>query len=297
MARIKLHHCFRILSLIALLFTVIAGLQTSFAQDSPQYIEFLEQNSMLFQADQEASNVSGMGVQWQHHYSDSEPLQLVQKASVWLLFYPGSVITQQNQSVLGLWGSTQFWDNNQSVGITALHTNPVQRAGGITGTQFTPTIDGWFDRISLDIDPQFGTEDEYKQMVKTASDHAAVIGSDLVPLHTGVGADFRLAERAYKDYPGMYTMVETPKSLWGLLPSVSDPWGHELLPVPAAQQLRNMGYIPGTIHSADADPAAASWSGWSATPEVVCGDDDRRREGGASRESRVADCARRNFAN
>src|ERR1700758_2081062 len=101
MARIKLHH--RFLPLIAILFTVVASLQTGFAQDSPQYIQFLEQNSMLFQADQEASNISGMGVQWQHHFSDSEPAQLVKKASVWLLYYPGSVITQPNQSVLGLW--------------------------------------------------------------------------------------------------------------------------------------------------------------------------------------------------
>jgi trehalose synthase len=114
-------------------------------------------------------------------------------------------------------------------------------------------------------------------MVKTAGDHGAIIGSDLVPLHTGLGADFRLAERAYADYPGLYTMVEIPPSLWKLLPSVTDPCGTALLPVPAAVQLKNMGYIPGTIHSADADPAAQTWSGWSATPEVVGVDGATRR--------------------
>jgi maltose alpha-D-glucosyltransferase/alpha-amylase len=194
-----------------------------------------------------------------------------------LLYYPGSVITKPNQSVLGLWSDTQYWDTLQSIGIEAQHTNPIQIAGGITGTTFTPTIDGWFDRISLNIDPQFGTEDEYKQMVKVAGDRGAIIASDLVPLHTGLGADFRLAERAYKDYPGMYTMVEIPRALWNLLPPVSDPWGSELLPVDAAVQLKNMGYIPGTIHSADANPAAQTWSGWSATPEVVGVDGVSRR--------------------
>jgi trehalose synthase len=75
----------------------------------------------------------------------------------------------------------------------------------------------------------------------------------------------------------MYTMVEIPPQLWNLLPTVNNPPGHELLPVNAAVQLRNMGFIPGTIHSADADPAAATWSGWSATPEVVGVDGKTRR--------------------
>lgn len=241
MTKIDFRCRFLSLAAICMLCFGIVSQQPSFAQDSPDYIDFLEQNSMLFQADQEASTISGEGVQWRHHYEDPEPAQFVQKASVWLLYYPGSVITKPNQSVLGLWGDTQFWDTLQNVGITAIHTNPIQRAGGIDGRNFTPTIDGWFDRISLDIDGQFGTEDEYKQMVKTAGDHGAIIGSDLVPLHTGLGADFLLAERSYKEYPGMYSMVEIPQNLWNLLPTVHNPPGHELLPVDAAIQLRNMG--------------------------------------------------------
>jgi trehalose synthase len=267
----------RFLALIAALCICFVGHQVSFAQDTASYINFLEQNSMLFQADQEANTISGRGVQFQHHFDNPETGQFVQTASVWLLYYPGSVITKPGQSVLGLWGADQYWSTLQAVGITAQHTNPIQIAGGISGTTFTPTIDGWFDRISLNIDPQFGTEAEYSQMVKTSANHGGIIGSDLVPLHTGFGADFRLAERAYKDYPGMYVMSQIPPSLWNLLPPVSDPWGQALLPVPAAVQLRNMGYIPGTIHEADADPAAATWSGWSATPEVVGVDGVTRR--------------------
>src|SRR5437868_7238071 len=141
MPHIKQHHRFRILALIIILFTAIAGYQTSFAQDSPNYIDFLEQNSMLFQADQEASTISGMGVQFRHHFGDPEPAQFVKTASVWTLYYPASVITKPGQSVLGLWGDSQFWGTLQDVGITAIHTNPIQRPGGIRGVQFTPTID------------------------------------------------------------------------------------------------------------------------------------------------------------
>jgi trehalose synthase len=277
MPRLTLHHRFRILSSITVLCIVIACYQTGFAQDSPNYIEFLEQRSMLFEADQVAATISGDGVQWRQHYEDPEPSQFVQSASVWVLYYPGSVITKPDQSVLGLWADKQFWDTMKDVGITAIHTNPIQRAGGIQGTDYTQTTDGWFDRIGLEIDPAFGTDDEYKQMVKVAGEDGAIVGSDLVPLHTGLGADFLLAERAYKDYPGMYTMVEIPSSLWNLLPNVPNPPGHELVSVDAAVQLRKMGFIPGTIHSADADPSAASWSGWSATPEVVGVDGIKRR--------------------
>ncbi len=265
------------LALLTVFCTVFAGRQISFAQDSADYINFLQQNSMLFQADQEATTISGQGVQWRHTYDNPEPKQFVDTASVWLLYYPASVITAPNQSVLGAFGSTQYWDDLANVGIQSQHLDPMERAGGITGTMFTPTIDGWFDRIALDLDPTFGTENEFKQMVSVAGQHGAIIGHDLVPLHTGLGGDFRLAERAFQDYPGMYTMVEIPQSLWNLLPAVSDPWGHELLPVPAAQQLKTMGYIPGTIHSADADPQASTWSGWSATPAIVGVDGKTRR--------------------
>jgi len=79
------------------------------------------------------------------------------------------------------------------------------------------------------------------------------------------------------DYPGMYDMVEIPQNLWNILPAVSDPNGSALVSVDVATQLKNQGLIPGSIHSADADPQAASWSGWSATPQVVGVDGKTRR--------------------
>jgi len=277
MQRFTLLYRFRLLSLLSLMFGIIAAHQTCFAQDSPDYIKFLQQNSMLFQAEEEASKISGEGIQWRHNFDIPQTSQLANTASVWFLYYPASVITAPNQSVIGTWALPQYWDDLSKVGIQLQHTDPIERAGGIQATTFTPTIDGWFDRIGLDIDPLFGTESDVKQMVSVSGQHGAIIGSDLVPLHTGLGADFRLAERAYLDYPGMYTMVSIPKNLWSLLPPVSDPWGSALLPIPQAVQLKNLGYIPGWVHSADANPAATTWSSWSATPEVVGVDGVDRR--------------------
>ena len=265
-------------ALTAAVCALAAVSQPSWSQaPSADDINFLEQNSMLFQSDQEADKISGMGVQWHDDFSQPKPLQLVQQAPVWLLYYPASVITKPGSSIIGTWADPQFWSVNHDVGISLLHTDPVQRAGGINGRTFTPTIDGYFDRIGLDIAPELGTENDYQQMVTNAAQQQASIGSDLVPLHSGLGPDFRLAELAYKDYPGLYNMVEIAQQDWGLLPAVNDPNGHALVPVDVAVQLKQKGYIPGLIHSADADPQAGTWSGWSATPEITGVDGKKRR--------------------
>ena len=42
---------------------------------------------------------------------------------------------------------------------TRVHTGPVKQAGGLNGRRLTPSIDGHFDRISMEVDPEFGTEE------------------------------------------------------------------------------------------------------------------------------------------
>jgi trehalose synthase len=268
------------LALTAAVCTALAAQQGSLAQTAPpapEYIQFLEEQSMLFQADQVADRISGMGIQWREDFGTPEGTALVQTASVWLLFYPGSVITKEGTSVVGTWADPEFWAANRDVGIDLLHTNPTQGAGGIRDRELTPTIDGWFDRISLDTAPELGTEDEFHRLVENASQQGAIIAGDLVPLHTGLGPDFRLAERAYEDYPGIYNMVQIAEADWGLLPQVDDPWGTAIVSREAAAQLKRKGYIPGIIDSADAASGANEWSGWSATPPVVGVDGETRR--------------------
>lgn len=243
----------------------------------PDYIRWLEQRSMLFQAGEMSDLLDGTGAQWRHPYSTPEAAQVVKEHSVWLLHYPGSVITRPGESVIHSWGDPQLWDQLRDIGIDVLHTCPTQRAGGIVGRRYTPTIDGWFDRISQDIDPQLGTEEEFRRMVRVARERGGLIAGDLVPLHTGMGPDFRLAERAYKDYDGLYTMVEIGPADWPLLPAVNGPWATALVPRETAIQLETKGYIPGLITSADGHPQSKTWSGWSATGEVIGVDGRKRR--------------------
>jgi trehalose synthase len=243
----------------------------------PAYITWLEKRSMLYQARLMSRKVSGGSFQWQHAYAEPQPREVVKRASVWMLAYPGAVITRPGESVIATWADPHLWDAFREIGIDLLHTGPVKRSGGITRKEYTPTIDGWFDRISLEIDPQLGTEEDYRRMVKVAVNHGGMIAGDLVPLHTGKGADFRLAQRAYKDYPGLYTMVAIPQKDWGILPPVEGPWESKPVLLDAARKLTAKGYIPGLIHSCDAVPNARELSGWDATGEVLGVDGQVRR--------------------
>src|SRR5262249_45680142 len=158
-------------------------------QLDPAEIRWLEERSMLFQAQREARVISGTGDQWRHPYGDPQPREIVKRASVWVLDYPGSVIPRPGKSVVATWPDPQLWDTFRTIGIDLLHTGPINRAGGVEGRRYTPTLDGWFDRIALEIDPNIGTEADFKALVRTAGERGGMIAGDLVPLHTGTGAD------------------------------------------------------------------------------------------------------------
>ena len=247
------------------------------AGNTTEYVDWLEARSMLKQSQQLSSKLSGKGAQWQHEFAEPQPRAAIRQASVWLLAYPGSVITRPGETVIASWGDRQLWEALNEIGIDLLHTGPVSCAGGIKDREYTPTVDGQFDPISFEIDPELGSEKEYRRMVQVAQEHHGIIAGDLVPLHTGKGADFLLALRAYKDYPGMYTMVEIDKKDWSQLPAVDSPWKSALVSNEIAEKLRRAGYIPGRIDSCDADPAVKKASGWSATGEIEGVDGKRRR--------------------
>lgn len=245
--------------------------------NSPAYIEWLEKQSMLYNVGILSESVSGQGVQWRHQYAEPQTTELVSTASVWVLGYAGSMITRPNESVIQLWGDEGLWQAFSQIGVQLLHTGPVKEAGGIAGYKHTPTIDGWFDRISYNIDPKLGTEAQYKQIVQTAAQYHAIIAGDLIPLHTGKGSDFLLAVRDYKDYPGIYTMAEIRKEDWPLLPDVNDIWSSAPVSRQVIATLKEKGYVPGYINSNDAVANASVLSGWDATAQIVCSDGKVRR--------------------
>ena len=244
----------------------------------PHYIRWLEQRSMLHQAQGVARLYSGNSAQWHHAYGVPEPRAAVSRASVWFTAYPAATIADPaGASVLATLADERLWQAFQTIGIQAMHTGPTKLSGGIRGRAYTPSVDGNFDRISFEIDPGFGTEAQYKALVATAHRHGAIVIGDIIPGHTGKGADWLLAERAYRDYPGLYDMVSIRPADWGLLPAV--PAGRDAVNLsPAAvDALAAKGYIVGQLHSGIFYAPGVKVTDWSATGIVRGVDGVKRR--------------------
>jgi len=233
------------------------------------YVDWLEDQSMLNDANALGRQLSGQAGMWQNPYAHPNPRAAVEKASVWFTAYPLSFITAPGQSFLAALGDNELWAAFEQIGVEAIHTGPVKRAGGLDGWDATPSVDGHFDRISMAIDPLFGTEEEFRVMCEVAAAHGGTIIDDIVPGHTGKGADFRLAEMNHRDYPGIYHMVDIPESEWHLLPDV--PPGQDSVNIDAGTEkaLQDAGYIIGELQRVIFYEPGVKETNWSATRPVV----------------------------
>lgn len=241
------------------------------------YIRWLRNGSMLRTAERQATKYAGRATMWQNPYARPRPRAAIKVSSVWYTAYPASLITKGRDSILTTLGHDDLWQAFQEIGITGLHTGPMKYAGGVDGWKFTPSVDGHFDRISNRIDRLFGTEAEFRKLSETAKRHNGVIIDDLIPGHTGKGADFRLAEMGYGTYPGIYHMIEIPKEDWALLPAV--PKGKDsvnLLPETEAE-LQKRGYIIGRLPRVIFYDPGIKDTNWSVTPVIRGVDGIRRR--------------------
>ncbi len=246
-------------------------------QPDPEYINWLVEQSMLHNAKKLASRYAGQARLWQQPYAETRPRAASALASVWFTAYPAAIVTREGESVLRALGDHTLWKALSAIGIQGVHTGPMKLAGGIRGREMTPTIDGSFDRISLAIDPAFGTEEDFIVLSRAAAAHNAIVIDDIVPAHTGKGADFRLATMNYGDYPGLYHMIEIQPEDWRLLPEV--PEGREAVNLAPAtvDQLRDKGYIVGQLQRVIFFEPGVKETDWSVTDVIVGVDGIARR--------------------
>jgi trehalose synthase len=245
---------------------------------SPSDIHFLETNSMLYQSEQLANKYSGNSIQWHHPYGIPQPEKVCELAPAWFTSYSLAIIPEEGKTVLETLASDKLWSIFEEIGLQAIHTGPMKIAGGIISEEKrSPTVDGGFDRISLTIDPAFGTLEQYLQMVKTAQNHKAVVAGDLVPGHTGLGYDFHLALRNYKDYPGIYHMVEINEKDWDLLPQVPLNKLNINLSKKDVKRLKQKGYIVGELERVIFYEKGIKETNWDVTAEIEGVDGVKRR--------------------
>ncbi|MBN9104825.1 MAG: maltose alpha-D-glucosyltransferase [Propionibacteriaceae bacterium] len=235
---------------------------------NPAYVTWLEQQSMLRDATMLGRQLAGHAAMWANPYANPDPRAAVRQASAWFTAYPISHITGPGQSFLAALGAEDLWAAFAKIGIDAVHTGPLKLAGGISGWTPTPSVDGHFDRISMQIDPVFGTEEEFRAMCANASRRRGTILDDIVPGHTGKGADFRLAELNYLDYPGIYHMINIPQEAWDLLPEVPPGRDSVNLDAESEQRLADAGYIIGALQRVIFYEPGIKETNWSVTAPV-----------------------------
>ena len=243
---------------------------------NPRYLEWLIADSMLADANALARQLSGSGNMLQNPFAHPDPRAATRRAGVWFTAYPLSFITRPDESYISGLSEPSLWEAFAEIGIDAVHTGPVKLAGGLSGWRQTPSVDGHFDRMSMQVDPEFGTEDEFRRLCLTAEDHGGVIIDDIVPGHTGKGADFRLAEMAYGDYPGIYHMVSIPPEDWHMLPTVLPGRDSANLTAEDEAALEQAGYIIGRLQRVIFYESGVKETNWSAT-DVVKGVDGIER--------------------
>jgi trehalose synthase len=245
--------------------------------DEEDYVGWLRENSMLANAEQTAGRFSGIGDVWQSPFAKPNPAAAISRSSVWFTAYPVSMITKPGHSFLATLADEDLWRAFEAIGISAVHTGPLKRAGGIFGREATPSVDGYFDRISTQIDDLFGTDHDFRRMCEVAAAHGGIVIDDIVPGHTGKGADFRLAEMKVGDYPGIYHMVEIPAKSWHLLPEVPPGKDSVNLGSEAEEQLERAGYIVGRLQRVIFHEPGVKDTNWSATAPVTGPDGVQRR--------------------
>jgi trehalose synthase len=245
--------------------------------DNPAYVNWLISESMLSDANELGRQLSGSGSMLQNPFAHPDPRAAIRRAGVWFTAYPLSFVTRPGQSFLAALAEEALWEAFRVIGIDAVHTGPVKKAGGLDGWRQTPSVDGHFDRISMQVDPEFGNEEDMRSLCATAESHDAVIIDDIVPGHTGKGADFRLAEMGFGDYPGIYHMVSIPRDDWHLLPDVPTGLDSVNLSADREHELEQAGYIIGRLQRVIFYDQGVKETNWSVTRAVKGVDGVERR--------------------
>ena len=240
-------------------------------------VEYLEKNSMLYQSQELAKIYSGKKDQWQHPYGSPQTANLIRLSSNWFTSYAPSTLKGSNESLWTYLGNKKLWKYLQKIGINGIHLGPCKLAGELTENGVSPSVDGGFDPISYQLDSKYGSLQDYEKFTKTVKEHNAIIVGDLIPGHTGRGSDFQLALRYYKDYPGIYHMIEINPSDWTLLPRSDDDKISVNLNSQEVNSLKEKGYIVGPLKRVLFFDPVEKKTNWDATREIIGVDGKKRR--------------------
>ncbi|MBO4317107.1 MAG: hypothetical protein J5855_02335 [Mailhella sp.] len=235
-------------------------------RSDPAYIQWLEKQSMLRQAPDLISIVSGTALGWRASSLKHDTKTLFDAAPSWMKIDPSEVLLPEKQPLLaGLLGGS-FPESLFEMGVRGIYVSPASE--GAFGWKSRQTEDGI---VGFALSDEVGTVQQYAEWQKRGFHMAG----DILPAAVGTGPDFLLALRAVREYCGLFMMAEVPQALWNLLPAV--PAGtYEPIGPAVVSALASQGVIPAEF-SADRMDDAPLKSGFAVTEEIAGVDGQRRR--------------------
>ena len=254
------------------------------------HVQWLEEQSMRLEAQGLADISAGSPPLNGTDPIPPRPIAAVERAPVWLSVHPAAIIplpasvTRPTSIVTGTPTSlttladSLLWGGLEDIGFRAMHAASTHEAGDIRGTVVEPAPPGAAAGISLGVAPSLGGEQAYAALAEAAARRHGILVGDILSWRTGRGADFRLAELGFQDYPDLYRMVAVRESDWGLLPDIPKGAESATLTQDQAQVLKTKGYLPGEVRTCPPEGnATISLAPWDATAGITGVDSRVRR--------------------
>ncbi|MDR2825190.1 MAG: hypothetical protein LBV76_00155 [Deltaproteobacteria bacterium] len=247
----------------------------STSRADPGYLQYLYKLSMLGKSAELAAIVSGSGLGWRVAGSSQNHGDLLTLAGVWVRIHPQTVLAPGQSSPLAQLAGPIVWGALNRGGIGGLYVAPAGGSGALWDYQRDQLFSDNEDVAQYDFALYLGKDDVYKDIVRNATTFRSFMGGDLVSAATGVGPDFFLAVRDYRNFAGSYCMVEVPREHWANLPQVTAEWELKPLSPDQTEALEAKGLIPSVLNQEILNFLPNS--GWGATSEVRGVDGKARR--------------------
>ncbi len=235
----------------------------------PAYIQWLEEQACLRKAPELTAIVSGSSLSWRQ---GSRASLLPGDARVWFRLSPALTAWSGRDSFFAALGRSGVAGLLSSLGVHGLFLTGCADTGDDWAGR-SPARHLGEDGANLSFGRTAGRREDYDRLLNTLSGAGLLAGGTLLPAHTGMGADFSLAVRAVRDYPGLYAMTEVPQDAWPLLPSLKDN-DTAALSSEASAVLRARGALSPPLVQ---DTGFSASLGWAATGPVAGVDGVKRR--------------------
>ncbi|MDR1360028.1 MAG: hypothetical protein LBJ82_03510 [Deltaproteobacteria bacterium] len=240
-------------------------LDTPIPRADPGYIQQLERKSMLNRAAETAKVVTGSELAWRAPAGYEGPDAMLGLADIWVSIHPLTFLSSARRTVFEQLGESSIWPIFREIGARGIYVAPIFGSGELWSGRAPGGLGD--DMVQFSFAPAAGQESHYRRLMHGVIDNQNLLGSDLTPAATGIGPDFFLAARNYREFPGIYCIIEIPRQFWPLLPKAPSAWEGAPLSEQQIASLNAAKLLPLAMRLELSFPEGRS--GWAATGEIV----------------------------